>query len=282
MRWLITGGGGMLAHDLRNALSRDDVVAPTHAELDITDPAAVNAAMADIDVVVNTAAFTGVDAAERDEPAATAVNTTGAEVVARAAHARGARMVQLSTDYVFDGRSREPYDERTAISPLNAYGRSKAGGEAAVRAATHDDALVVRTAWLYGAGGPNFARTILRLLNENDEVPVVTDQTGQPTWSADLADQIVALLEVEAPGGIYHATNSGQASWFEFARAIASEAGIDPDKVVATTSAAFDRPAARPQWSVLGHAATTRLGLPGLRPWREALHAAMNEGALKA
>jgi dTDP-4-dehydrorhamnose reductase len=281
MRWLITGGGGMLAQELQKVLARDHVVAPGHAELDITDADAVNAAMAHIDVVVNTAAFTGVDAAEDDEAAATAVNATGAEVVARAAQARGARMVQLSTDYVFDGRAREPYDERTGLTPLGAYGRSKAAGETAVRAATNDDALVVRTAWLYGAGGPNFARTIMRLLREKDEVAVVTDQTGQPTWAADVAHEIADLIQVTAPGGIYHATNSGQASWFEFARAIASEAGIDPDKVVATTAAAFNRPAPRPEWSVLGHAATTRLGLPGLRPWREALHAAMNEGALE-
>ncbi|MEO8094477.1 MAG: NAD(P)-dependent oxidoreductase, partial [Pseudolysinimonas sp.] len=211
-----------------------------------------------------------------------AVNATAAGTVALAAHAQGVRVVQLSTDYVFDGRLREEYDERAPVSPLQAYGRTKAAGEVAVQEATLGDALVVRTAWLYGAGGPNFGRTILRMLREQDEVPVVTDQTGQPTWAADVARQIIALVGVKAPGGIYHATNRGEASWFEFARAIASEAGIDPDKVVATTSAAFHRPAPRPEWSVLGHAATTRLGLAGLRPWREALHAAMNEGALEA
>lgn len=282
MRWLITGGNGMLAQEFVKVLQREDVSAPPRAELDITDADSVLRALDGVDIVVNTAAFTGVDAAEENEDLALAVNATGAGTLARAARARGARVVQLSTDYVFDGRSRDPYDERTPPSPLQAYGRTKAAGEAAVAKATHGDALIVRTGWLYGAGGPNFGRTVLRLLREQDRVPVVTDQTGQPTWGADVAAQIVSMVGVQAPGGIYHATNTGDASWFAFAKAIAEEAGIDPDKVVATTSAEFRRSAQRPEWSVLGHAATTRLGLPSLRPWPDALHAAMNEGALEA
>lgn len=280
MRWLITGGGGMLAQDLARALRRQEVIAPSRAELDITDESAVRAALADVDVVVNTAAFTAVDAAEQDEAAATAINATAAGALARAAHESGARVVQVSTDYVFDGRSREPYDERAAISPINAYGRSKAAGEQAVLEATDGTALVVRTAWLYGGGRPSFGRTILRKLRDGEQVSVVTDQVGQPTWTADLAARILEFAEIGAEGGIYHATNSEYTSWFDLARAIADEAGLDTDKVVPTTSAEFVRPAARPEWSVLGQAATTRLGLPVLRPWREALHDAMKEGAL--
>jgi dTDP-4-dehydrorhamnose reductase len=280
MRWLVTGGGGMLAHDLVGALRHHDVVAPPRAELDITDDQAVRAALDDIDVVVNAAAFTAVDAAEADEAAATAINATAAGALARAAHERGARVIQLSTDYVFDGTAREPYDERAAVSPINAYGRSKAAGEQAVLEATDGTALIVRTAWLYGAGGPSLGRTVLRRLRAGEQVSVVMDQVGQPTWSADLAGRILELGELGPEGGVYHVTNSDQTSWFQFARAIAEDAGLDPDRVVPTTSAEFVRPAPRPEWSVLGHAATTRLGLPPLRPWREALHDAMKEGAL--
>jgi dTDP-4-dehydrorhamnose reductase len=278
--WLVTGGSGMLAQQLVTDL-RGEVRAPSRAELDITDVDAVDDALEGVDIVVNAAAYTKVDDAEEHEAEAMAVNADAAARVAAAAQVRGVRVVQLSTDYVFNGRSDEPYPEDAPVDPINAYGRTKAEGERRVRDITEGDALIVRVSWLYGAGGPNFPRTILRLLREKDEVPVVTDQVGQPTWTGDVADAIVRLVDAGAPGGVYHATNSGKASWFEFARTVASEAGIDPDRVVPTTSAAFPRPAQRPAWSVLGHAAWTGLGLPQPRDWREALHDAMRQGALE-
>lgn len=279
-RYLVTGAGGMLAADLVRVLDGRQVTALRRSDLDVTDAAAVREAVAGHDVVINTAAFTNVDAAEADEPAAFAVNATGAGNVADAATAVGARLVHISTDYVFDGTARRPYAEEAPRAPLGAYGRSKAAGEELVL--RHPDLYLVRTAWLYGAHGSNFARTILRLAGERDTVSVVTDQIGQPTWSRDLAAAIVRLLDTEAPFGIYHGTNAGEASWFDFAREIFAESGLDPERVQPTDSSAFTRPAPRPAYSVLGHAAWATARLPAPRPWRDALHAATAEGALTA
>jgi dTDP-4-dehydrorhamnose reductase len=148
-----------------------------------------------------------------------------------------------------------------------------------VLAAHPEGAVIVRTAWLYGAGGANFAKTMRRLAVDRPEIAVVTDQIGQPTWTGDLADRIVALLDADAPAGIYHGTNSGQASWFEFARAVFSESGLDPERITPTDSASFVRPAPRPAYSVLGHDAWARTGLAPMRDWREALHDAARAGA---
>lgn len=280
-RVLILGAGGMLGHDLVQALDGRDVTALTRAELDITDPAAVRDAVAGHGVVVNAAAYTRVDDAETHEADAAAVNATGAGTAAAAAAAVGARFVQLSTDYVFDGAATEPYPEDAPLDPTGAYGRTKADGERLVRAA-HPDALIVRTAWLYGQHGPNFARTMLNLAASRDTVSVVTDQVGQPTWTRDLSRSIVSLIDAGAPAGIYHATNAGEASWFAFAQAIFAEAGLDPARVLPTDSASFVRPAPRPAYSVLGHDGWARVGLDAPRPWREALADAVADGALAA
>lgn len=280
MRWLVTGGRGQLGVELHRVLSAAgaEVHAPGRAQLDITDAAAVDAAVAGADVVVNAAAYTAVDAAETDQASATRVNGEAAGLLAAAAARHGARIVQVSTDYVLGGDATVPYPESAPRAPRNAYGRSKALGEQLVLAAAPDHALVVRTAWLYGAGGPNFVRTMLRLAGERETVQVVDDQIGQPTWARDLAHGILRLVEAEAPAGIYHGTNSGQASWFELARAVFENAGHDPARVEPTTSAGYPRPAARPAWSVLGHDAWERVGVPPLRPWRAALDEAMAEG----
>lgn len=277
-RYLVAGAGGMLGADLQHVLAGRDVTALDRRGLDVTDAAAVEAAVAGHDVVINAAAYTKVDDAEADEAGAYAVNATGAANLARAAEAAGARLVHLSTDYVFDGAGTTPYPEDTPRRPLGAYGRTKAAGEEAVLG--HPDVYLVRTAWLYGEHGANFPRTMLRLAAERDTVSVVTDQVGQPTWSRDLATAIVGLLDVGAPVGIYHGTNSGSASWYDFARAVFEEAGLDPARVRPTDSAAFPRPAPRPAYSVLGHAAWAAAGLAAPRPWRDALHAAVAEGAL--
>lgn len=277
-RYLIAGAGGMLGHDLRAALADRDVRALTRAELDITDAAAVADTVRDVDVVINAAAYTAVDAAEEHEDDAYAINAAGAANLARAAAGIGARFVQVSTDYVFRGDATEPYPEDAPLDPLGAYGRTKAAGERLVREA-HPGAHIVRTAWLYGEHGASFPRTMLRLASERDTVSVVTDQVGQPTWTGDLAAAIVALLDADAPAGVYHGTNAGRASWFDFARAVFSLAGLDPERVLPTDSATFARPAPRPSYSVLSHAAWGRVGLPEPRPWREALDAAWRSGA---
>ena len=174
-------------------------------------------------------------------------------------------------DYVFDGTATTPYREDAALQPVSAYGRTKAAGERLALEANPGRTHIVRAAWLYGAHGPNFAKTMLRLASERDEITVVDDQVGQPTWTLDLARQIVALLDSKAPAGTYHATNSGQASWFEFARAIFKAAGLDPARVKPTDSSRFVRPAPRPAYSVLGHDAWRRAGLTPMRSWDEAL-----------
>jgi dTDP-4-dehydrorhamnose reductase len=273
-RYLVTGAAGMLGHDLLHALAGREVTALTRAELDVTDPDAVALAVAGHEVVINTAAYTDVDGAETHEQDAWMVNATGVDHLARATARTGAKLITLSTDYVFDGAGTEPYSEDAPRDPLNAYGRSKAAGEEFALAAHPDGTFIVRTAWLYGAAGPNFAATMLRLADSQPTVSVVDDQLGQPTWTADLAEQLVALADSDAPAGIYHGTNSGQTSWFGFAQAVFEDAGLDPARVLPTDSASFVRPAPRPSYSVLGHGAWARAGLAPMRDWRDALRAA--------
>ena len=280
MRYLITGAAGMLGLDLQAALADREVTALGRSELDVTDLASVRSAVAGQDVVVNAAGYTKVDEAETHEDAAFAVNAIGAENLAIAAHETGARLVQVSTDYVFDGNATDPYAEDTPRHPISAYGRTKAAGEELAIGAHPDGTYVVRTAWTYGEHGPNFAATMLRLAGIHPTVSVVTDQLGQPTWTADLARQIRLLVESDAPVGVYHGTSSGQCSWFEFTRAIYAEVGVDPERVLPTDSSTFVRPAPRPAYSVLGHDRWMAAGLPEMRSWREALRAAVQVGAV--
>jgi dTDP-4-dehydrorhamnose reductase len=280
-RYLITGAAGMLGQDLQAALDGRAVTALSRSELDITDPDAVSAAVSEHDVVVNCAAYTKVDDAETHEDLAYAINATGAANLARAAADGGAILVQVSTDYVFDGTATAPYPEGAPRHPVSAYGRTKAAGEQRALDLNPDGTLIVRAAWLYGEHGPNFAKTMVRLASDHDTVSVVDDQIGQPTWTLDLAHQIVALLDAGAPAGVYHATNSGRASWFDFAQAIFREAGLDPARVKPTDSAQFVRPAPRPAFSVLGHDAWGRIGVEPLRHWREALTDAAAQGVLE-
>lgn len=282
MRTLITGASGMLGRDLQTAFAAHDVTALGRADLDITDRESVRAAVAGHDVVINAAAYTRVDDAETDEEAAFAVNAIGAENLAIAARDAGAKLIQVSTDYVFDGGATTPYSEDEPRHPISAYGRTKAAGEARAIAAHPDGTFIVRTAWLYGQHGPNFAATMIRLAGAHPTVKVVTDQLGQPTWTADLAAQIRRLAESDAPAGVYHGTNSGECSWFDFTKAIYAEVGLDPERVLPTDSSAFVRPAPRPSYSVLGHDRWAAARLPEMRDWREALHAAVVSGAIAA
>jgi dTDP-4-dehydrorhamnose reductase len=278
-RYLVTGARGMLGRDLLVALDGRDATAATRAELDITDPAKVRDLVEGHDVVLNAAAWTDVDGAEADERGATAVNGTAVASLAAACAATGARLVHVSTDYVFPGDATRPYAEDAPTAPINAYGRSKLAGERAVLDALPHTGYVVRTAWLYGAHGRNFVRTMLRLAAERDFVEVVDDQVGQPTWSRDLAERLVALADGGAPAGVYHGTASGQTSWHGLAEAVFAEAGHDPARVRRTTSAVYVRPAARPSYSVLGQDRWAAAGLAPLRPWREMLASALADPA---
>jgi dTDP-4-dehydrorhamnose reductase len=270
-RWLVTGAGGMLGCDLLDVLNGDDVVGLTRAELDITDESVVVGAVRGRDVVVNAAAWTDVDGAESAEDEATLVNGVGPRVLAEACRDVGARLVHISTDYVFDGTSTTPYDENHPTGPRSAYGRSKAVGEHAVRSVLPDSSYVVRSAWLYGEHGGNFVRTMIGLESQRETLDVVDDQRGQPTWSLDLAAQIVALVRADVPAGIYHGTSSGETTWCGLARAVFEELGADPARVRPTTTDRFPRPAPRPAYSVLGHDGWRRAGLEPIRDWREAL-----------
>lgn len=271
-RVLVTGANGMLAHDLVPALRAAGhvVTAVDRADLDVTDAAQCVAGMSGHDVVVNTAAWTAVDEAESHEAQAFSVNAVGAANLARAAAHVGARTVQVSTDYVFDGAATEPYAADHPAAPASAYGRTKAAGEWAVRALC-PDSWVVRTAWLYGAGGPNFVATMQRLAAERDELFVVDDQRGQPTSTLDLSDLLVRMLAADTPAGVYHGTSTGETTWHGLAQAIFQQQGLQPARVRPTTSADYVRPAPRPAYSVLSHDTLLTAGISPIGDWRSGL-----------
>jgi dTDP-4-dehydrorhamnose reductase len=289
-RWLITGAAGMLGRDLTGLLSARgaEFTALTRADLDISDAGACLAAVqaARPDAVVNCAAWTAVDAAEEHEDEALAINGRGAANLAAACAAAGAVLVHPSTDYVFDGKGRAPYAEDAPTAPVGAYGRTKLAGEQAVTAALPDASYIVRTAWLYGAHGKNFVKTMLRLARNGTSPGVVADQHGQPTWAADVAVQVHALVEKAAPPGVYHATSAGETTWYAFAEAIFARYQHDQDhegteRMVAAphpiTTAEFPLPAPRPAYSVLGHDAWQAAGLEPIGDWRDALERAFPE-----
>ena len=274
----MTGANGMLATDVTAALRAAGATALTltdRDELDILNAAAVSAAVAGADLVINCAAYTAVDAAEEQEDLALAINATGPANLAAACAASGARLVHISTDYVFAGDATEPYAEDTPMAPAGAYGRTKAAGETAVRE-SGADALILRTAYLYGRGGPCFPKTIAKAGKERGALTVVNDQIGQPTWTRDVAGFMVRLIEADAPAGTYHATSSGQCSWFDFAREVVASAGLG-DIVSPTDSSDYAAKAPRPAWSVLGHEASEALGIAGIGDWRVRWLAAADE-----
>jgi dTDP-4-dehydrorhamnose reductase len=349
MRIVITGAGGQLGTDLSRLLARVAGAGPggphpglpapnlpgpagmpaltswqqlSRAELDLTDGVAVRAVVLDQAkaaggdlVVVNAAAWTDVDGAERHEDEAYAVNATGVGHLAAACAAVQARLVHVSTDYVFGGEvfagggfpgevlagegfpgevapgdiprdvppgdmpgaGRAPYEPGDPTGPRSAYGRTKLAGEQAVAALLPAAGYVVRTAWLYGVTGSNFVKTMIRLEGERDTVDVVDDQQGSPTWSADLAAGLLELVATRPKPGTYHAVNAGSTTWCGLARAVFEELGADPRRVRPTTTDAFPRPARRPAYSVLSTHSWQAAGLRPLRPWRTALQAAMAE-----
>ena len=280
MKWLITGGSGQLGLAMQKELSSRgvDFVAANSSELDITKPLIVNQLVDFIkpDVIINTAAWTDVDGAESNETATYSVNALGPQNLAIAAGKVGARLIHISTDYVFSGDASSPWSENAPHNPQSVYGLTKSEGEKFVQAALPADSYVVRTAWLYSAEGKNFAKLMTKLaLKGSDEVKVVNDQLGQPTFVGDLAKQIVELVLSGAPVGIYHGTNSGQATWFEFAQEIFRLAGADFLRVIPVSTSEHPRPAKRPSYSVLGHEAWANTTVPVMWEWRIALVEAM-------
>ena len=273
---LVFGAAGQVGRELVG-LARDaghEVTALPRAEHDVTDADATRRRImeARADVVFNAAAYTAVDRAETEPDLARAVNGAAPGVIAAAAADAGSRFVHYSTDYVFDGSATAPIAEDTPPMPLGEYGRSKLAGEEAVRAAG-GAASVVRTAWVFGAG-PNFIRTVLQVTRERGEMRVVDDQRGSPTWARDLA--AASLLLVYAPPGTYHLSNGGSCTWYELARLVVENAGIDA-RLEPITTAQYPTPAPRPAYSVLDNRRWREIGAPPLRDWREAVKEYLQE-----
>lgn len=280
MPWLITGGSGQLGIAVSHELDKHGIAfaAWSSKDLDITQSSTVSESIENLSptVIINCAAWTDVDGAERLELDALRVNSDGPENLALAAKRCNSKLIHLSTDYVFSGESRSAWQIRDEINPQSAYGRTKAQGESRVLANYSENSFIVRTAWLYSPRGKNFAKTMTKLaVKGSGEVRVVNDQVGQPTSASDLAKQLVELGLSTSRAGIYHGTNSGQASWYEFAQEIFKLAGADVSRVTPVSSSEHPRPAKRPSYSVLSHDAWAGTTVKPLRDWRIALAEAM-------
>ncbi|UEM38244.1 dTDP-4-dehydrorhamnose reductase [Pectobacterium aquaticum] len=277
MKILLTGANGQLGRCFQDRLPTEwEILATDTAELDITDLARVEEIVKDFqpDAIVNAAAYTAVDKAESEPELAEKINVTGPENLAIAASKQGIRLVHVSTDYVFDGNATEPYHEDSATNPLSVYGKTKLAGEQAVTQAA-PETIIVRTAWVFSEYGNNFVKTMLRLAKERDTLSIVNDQRGCPTYAGDIAQAIIALLQQQAAGGIYHYTGDKEVSWFEFAQAIFT---VAVQKAVLSkaptltpiTTAQYPTPAHRPAYSTLAGDKIKGLGIT-LSDWQSAL-----------
>jgi dTDP-4-dehydrorhamnose reductase len=280
MSWLITGGSGQLGISVAQELNKLGIAfdAWSSKDLDITQSSRVSEAIEKLApaVIVNCAAWTDVDGAESNEIMASEVNRDGAENLALAAKLTNSKLIHISTDYVFSGESQKPWQIDDEIKPQTAYGRTKALGESRILASHPENTFVVRTAWLYSSLGKNFAKTMTKLAIKGDgKVRVVNDQVGQPTSASDLAKQLLELGLSNSPAGIYHGTNSGQATWFEFAQEIFKLSGADVGRVTPVSSSEYPRPAKRPSYSVLSHDAWASTSVKPMRDWRIAFAEAM-------
>jgi dTDP-4-dehydrorhamnose reductase len=280
MSWLITGGSGQLGIAVSQELGERGIVfnAWSSQDLDITQGPIVQDVIAKLSpkVIINCAAWTDVDGAEDNELQSSRVNSDGGENIALASKECDAKLIHISTDYVFSGQSETPWEVDDEINPQSAYGRTKAQGERRVFAVYPEQSSIVRTAWLYSPWGKNFAKTMTKLaLKGVGEVRVVNDQVGQPTSAIDLAHQLVELGLSTSPRGIYHGTNSGQVTWFQFAQEIFRLVGADVERVIPVSSSEYPRPAKRPSYSVLSHDAWAKTSVKPMRDWRIALAEAM-------
>ncbi len=284
MKVLVTGGDGQLGTELclRLAAAGHEPLAFTQKDADFTQPDKLRTAIAGAraDWVINCAAHTQVDKAESESDLAFAINRDGARAVAEAVAGYGGRLIHISTDFIFDGSQSHPYGEDDVPNPLGVYGRSKWEGEQAVRAVS-PDAVILRTAWVYGVHGHNFVKTMLRLAAERDELTVVDDQIGTPSWTGDIADALITLLEQDAKG-CYHFTNEGVASWYDFAVAILDEARtlgfpVKAQRVRPIPSSAYPAPARRPAYSVLDKNKIRAALARSIPHWRESLKTMLRE-----
>jgi dTDP-4-dehydrorhamnose reductase len=278
--WLVTGGSGQLGLALQRELVNRDIeyLAPTSMDLDLTNPnqLEVKIKMMNPNVIVNAAAWTDVDGAEENPDLVFKINAEAPAKLAEIAKSLGSVFVQISTDYVFDGNSSQPYSECHARNPQTRYGESKSQGEKYIEEIYKEKSYVFRTAWLYSADRKNFAKTMTRLcMKDVMDVKVVIDQKGQPTFAGDLAERIIDTIVSNAPFGIYHGTNSGEATWFEFAQEIFNLASADGNRLLPVSAHEFPRPAFRPAYSVLGHKSWHDAGVKEMRNWKIALTSAM-------
>lgn len=276
LKWLILGGDGQLGRAMSDELARSNTefISLSHTQLDITNQNDIDSFFTRElpNVVLNAAAWTNVDLAESQEGEAFLVNAHGPKLLAETCAKFDAKFVHISTDYVFSGISNSPWSETSDVAPVSAYGRGKAAGERAVLDIYPRGSYVVRTAWLYSPWGKNFVKTLLKLaFDGTGSIEVVNDQVGQPTSARDLSQQIRRMMLKNVSPGIYHGTNSGQASWFELAQKIFELAEVDCERLVAVDSSRFPRPAKRPTYSVLGHNHWAREGLNPMQSWQEAL-----------
>lgn len=285
IKTLLTGAGGQLGNELRLSCPETvELVAVTHRELDIGRREDVLALVAGCqpDVIINAAAYTAVDGAESKPDLAVEINSEGPGHLARAAERCGARLLQVSTDFVFDGESSQPYRPSDETRPLGVYGHSKLAGECRVREILPTRSVVLRTAWVYSRFGGNFVKTMLKLMASRDELGVVADQVGAPTWARGLANTIWSLVEHPTAYGVYHWTDAGRCSWHEFATEIQAQAlalGLldreIPVEAIATSE--YPTPARRPAFSVLDLSATERLIGRDATPWQQQLHAMLED-----
>lgn len=278
-RLLVAGKTGQVGNDLGKTMPAGTLISALgHHELDITSQEQVSSFIETNkpDVIINCAAYTAVDKAESEQDKAYATNAAGVGYLAEAARDISARFIHFSTDFVFDGRKSSPYQPQDPINPLSVYGKSKAEGERLILETYPAGSIIIRTSWVYSSTGNNFVKTMLRLMRERDELRVVMDQTGSPTWSQNLARTVWVMVMNNAPAGIYHWSDSGTASWYDFAVAIYEEArsiGLLEKKVKITPipTSQYPTPATRPAFSVMDTSATRELKGVEQEHWRSAL-----------
>jgi dTDP-4-dehydrorhamnose reductase len=276
MKWLITGANGQLGRCLQETLDAQgiDFVALSRADLDITNSALVKESFNSIkpDVVINTAAYTNVEQAEIDSVAAFKINQLGAANLAVASKSVGAKLVHFSTDYVFAGNGNSPWKVNDLTEPLSVYGKSKLAGEVEILNEYPEKSLIIRTAWLYSPYGKNFYKTMLtKALNSDESVRVVSDQHGQPTSALDLAELTVKAVTKDVALGVFHGTNAGSCSWFEFAKYIFEIAGADAARVTPVLAAEFATKVQRPKYSVLDNQKWSEFGILPLGLWKDSV-----------